>query len=90
LPTATSTPSSPSTTIIFALKVVLVHRSLDLSATGNDSIRVCGYKEEGTTTPSTWPIKERDRFLLVGDVVDGITKLGERAAFAKQASAARR
>ena len=46
-----------------------------------------GYKEEGTTTTpfDMCVLNEIDRFHLVGDVIDRVPKLGERAAYAKQA-----
>ena len=45
-----------------------------------------GYKEEGTTTTpfDMCVINDLDRFHLVGDVIDRVPKLGERAAYAKQ------
>jgi xylulose-5-phosphate/fructose-6-phosphate phosphoketolase len=47
---------------------------------------VRGYKEEGTTTTpfDMCVINDLDRFHLVGDVIDRVPKLGERAAYAKQ------
>ena len=65
------TPSS-----LFRLRpygLSLVRRSPDLSATGNDSIRVRGYKEEGRRPRgSTSPMNELDRFHPVSGVVDGM------------------
>jgi xylulose-5-phosphate/fructose-6-phosphate phosphoketolase len=64
----------------------LIHR-LTYRRTGHDNIHVRGYKEEGTTsTPFDMCVmNEIDRFHLVGDVIDRVPKLGERAAYAKQA-----
>ena len=46
-----------------------------------------GYKEEGTTTTpfDMTVLNELDRFHLLSDVIDRVPKLGERAAYAKQA-----
>jgi xylulose-5-phosphate/fructose-6-phosphate phosphoketolase len=48
---------------------------------------VRGYKEEGTTsTPFNMCVmNDVDRFHLVGDVIDRVPSLGQRAAYAKQA-----
>ena len=64
----------------------LIHR-LTYRRTGHDNIHVRGYKEEGTTTTpfDMCVINDLDRFHLVGDVIDRVPKLGERAAYAKQA-----
>jgi len=64
----------------------LIHR-LTYKRTGHDNIHVRGYKEEGTTTTpfDMCVINDLDRFHLVGDVIDRVPKLGERAAYAKQA-----
>ncbi len=64
----------------------LIHR-LTYKRTGHDNIHVRGYKEEGTTTTpfDMCVINDIDRFHLVGDVIDRVPKLGERAAYAKQA-----
>ena len=63
----------------------LIHR-LTYRRTGHDNIHVRGYKEEGTTTTpfDMCVINDLDRFHLVGDVIDRVQKLGERAAYAKQ------
>jgi xylulose-5-phosphate/fructose-6-phosphate phosphoketolase len=63
----------------------LIHR-LTYKRTGHDNIHVRGYKEEGTTTTpfDMCVINDLDRFHLVGDVIDRVPKLGERAAYAKQ------
>ena len=63
----------------------LIHR-LTYRRTGHDNIHVRGYKEEGTTTTpfDMCVINHLDRFHLVGDVIDRVPKLGERAAYAKQ------
>ena len=64
----------------------LIHR-LTYRRTGHGNIHVRGYKEEGTTTTpfDMCVLNEIDRFHLVGDVIDRVPKLGERAAYAKQA-----
>ena len=64
----------------------LIHR-LTYRRTGHDNIHVRGYKEEGTTTTpfDMCVLNDIDRFHLVGDVIDRVPKLGERAAYAKQA-----
>ncbi len=64
----------------------LIHR-LTYRRGGHDNIHVRGYKEEGTTTTpfDMCVINDLDRFHLVGDVIDRVPKLGERAAYAKQA-----
>jgi xylulose-5-phosphate/fructose-6-phosphate phosphoketolase len=51
------------------------------------NLHVRGYKEEGTTsTPFDMCVmNDLDRFHLVSDVIDRVPKLGERAAYAKQA-----
>jgi xylulose-5-phosphate/fructose-6-phosphate phosphoketolase len=48
---------------------------------------VRGYKEEGTTSRpfDMCVMNDLDRFNLVNDVIDRVPKLGERAAYAKQA-----
>ncbi|MGA8446093.1 MAG: phosphoketolase family protein [Roseiarcus sp.] len=63
----------------------LIHR-LTYRRAGHDNIHVRGYKEEGTTTTpfDMCVINDIDRFHLVGDVIDRVPKLGERAAYAKQ------
>jgi len=64
----------------------LIHR-LTYKRHGHDNIHVRGYKEEGTTsTPFDMCVmNELDRFHLAGDVIDRVAKLGQRAAYAKQA-----
>ncbi len=64
----------------------LIHR-LTYRRKGHDNIHVRGYKEEGTTTTpfDMCVLNDLDRFHLVGDVIDRVAKLGERAAYAKQA-----
>ena len=63
----------------------LIHR-LTYRRGGHDNIHVRGYKEEGTTTTpfDMCVINDLDQFHLVGDVIDRVPKLGERAAYAKQ------
>ena len=63
----------------------LIHR-LTYRRTGHDNIHARGYKEEGTTTTpfDMCVVNDLDRFHLVGDVIDRVPKLGERAAYAKQ------
>jgi xylulose-5-phosphate/fructose-6-phosphate phosphoketolase len=63
----------------------LIHR-LTYRRTAHDNLHVRGYKEEGTTTTpfDMCVINDLDRFHLVGDVIDRVPKLGERAAYAKQ------
>ena len=63
----------------------LIHR-LTYRRTDHDNIHVRGYKEEGTTTTpfDMCVMNDLDRFHLVGDVIDRVPKLGERAAYAKQ------
>jgi xylulose-5-phosphate/fructose-6-phosphate phosphoketolase len=63
----------------------LIHR-LTYRRAGHDNIHVRGYKEEGTTTTpfDMCVINDLDRFHLVGDVIDRVPKLGDRAAYAKQ------
>jgi xylulose-5-phosphate/fructose-6-phosphate phosphoketolase len=89
LPTAISASfSTVDKPIIFAFHGYpwLIHR-LTYRRTGHDNIHVRGYKEEGTTTTpfDMCVINDLDRFHLVGDVIDRVPKLGERAAYAKQA-----
>jgi xylulose-5-phosphate/fructose-6-phosphate phosphoketolase len=64
----------------------LIHR-LTYRRTGHHNIHVRGYKEEGTTTTpfDMCVLNDLDRFHLVGDVIDRVSKLGARAAYAKQA-----
>ncbi len=64
----------------------LIHR-LTYRRNGHKNLHVRGYKEEGTTTTpfDMCVLNDLDRFHLVGDVIDRVAKLGERAAYAKQA-----
>ncbi len=64
----------------------LIHR-LAYRRTNHANMHVRGYEEEGsTTTTFDMVVRNRlDRFHLVGDVIDRVPKLGERAAYAKQA-----
>ncbi|HEX9757572.1 MAG TPA: phosphoketolase family protein [Nitrospiria bacterium] len=63
----------------------LIHR-LTYRRTNHKNLHVRGYKEEGTTsTPFDMVVRnDLDRFHLVGDVIDRVTKLGSMAAYAKQ------
>jgi xylulose-5-phosphate/fructose-6-phosphate phosphoketolase len=63
----------------------LIHR-LTYRRTNHDNLHVRGYKEEGTTTTpfDMVVLNDLDRFHLVGDVIDRVTKLGASAAYAKQ------
>jgi xylulose-5-phosphate/fructose-6-phosphate phosphoketolase len=63
----------------------LIHR-LTYRRTNHDNMHVRGYKEEGTTTTpfDMVVLNDLDRFHLVGDVIDRVPGLGERAAYAKQ------
>jgi xylulose-5-phosphate/fructose-6-phosphate phosphoketolase len=64
----------------------LIHR-LTYRRTNHGNLHVRGYKEEGTTTTpfDMVVLNELDRFHLVGDVIDRVPQLLERAAYAKQA-----
>jgi xylulose-5-phosphate/fructose-6-phosphate phosphoketolase len=64
----------------------LIHR-LTYRRAGHQNLHVRGYKEEGTTsTPfDMCVLNDLDRFHLVSDVIDRVSKLGARAAYAKQA-----
>jgi xylulose-5-phosphate/fructose-6-phosphate phosphoketolase len=64
----------------------LIHR-LTYRRTNHKNLHVRGYKEEGTTTTpfDMAVLNQLDRFNLVGDVIDRVPKLGERAAYARQA-----
>jgi xylulose-5-phosphate/fructose-6-phosphate phosphoketolase len=74
--------------IIFAFHgyPMLIHR-LTYRRTNHKNLHVRGYKEEGTTTTpfDMTVMNDLDRFHLVADVIDRVPKLGERAAYAKQA-----
>jgi xylulose-5-phosphate/fructose-6-phosphate phosphoketolase len=63
----------------------LIHR-LTYRRHNHQNIHARGYKEEGTTsTPFDMVVmNELDRFHLVGDVVDRVPKLRQRAAYVKQ------
>jgi xylulose-5-phosphate/fructose-6-phosphate phosphoketolase len=63
----------------------LIHR-LTYRRTNHKNLHVRGYKEEGTTTTpfDMVVLNDLDRFHLVGDVIDRVPGLGERAAHAKQ------
>jgi xylulose-5-phosphate/fructose-6-phosphate phosphoketolase len=54
--------------------------------TNHRNLHVRGYKEEGTTTtPFDMVVRnDLDRFHLVGDVIDRVSKLGYMAAYTKQ------
>jgi xylulose-5-phosphate/fructose-6-phosphate phosphoketolase len=64
----------------------LIHR-LTYRRTNHANLHVRGYKEEGTTTTpfDMAVLNQLDRFNLVGDVINRVPKLGERAAYAQQA-----
>ena len=64
----------------------LIHR-LTYRRNGHKHLHVRGYKEEGTTsTPFDMCVRnDLDRFHLVEDVIDRVPKLGQGAAYAKQA-----
>jgi xylulose-5-phosphate/fructose-6-phosphate phosphoketolase len=64
----------------------LIHR-LCYRRKNHDNFHVRGYKEEGTTTTpfDMVVLNDLDRFHLVGDVIDRVPKLREKAAYAKQA-----
>jgi xylulose-5-phosphate/fructose-6-phosphate phosphoketolase len=64
----------------------LIHR-LTYRRNGHKHLHVRGYKEEGTTsTPFDMCVRnDLDRFHLVDDVIDRVPKLGQNAAYAKQA-----
>jgi len=63
----------------------LIHR-LTYRRTNHKNLHVRGYKEEGTTTTpfDMVVLNDLDRFHLAGDVIDRVTSLGSRAAYAKQ------
>jgi len=64
----------------------LIHR-LTYRRTNHRNIHVRGYKEEGTTTTpfDMVVLNDLDRFHLASDAIDRLPKLGDRAAYAKQA-----
>jgi xylulose-5-phosphate/fructose-6-phosphate phosphoketolase len=63
----------------------LIHR-LTYRRTNHQNLHVRGYKEEGTiTTPFDMSVlNDLDRFHLVGDVIDRLPQLGQKAAHIKQ------
>lgn len=63
----------------------LIHR-LTYRRTNHENLHVRGYKEEGTTTTpfDMTVLNDLDRFHLVMDVVDRVSKLGSREARLKQ------
>jgi xylulose-5-phosphate/fructose-6-phosphate phosphoketolase len=63
----------------------LIHR-LAYRRTNHKNLHVRGYKENGTTTTpfDMVVLNDLDRFHLVGDVIDRVSGLGSRAAYAKQ------
>ncbi len=63
----------------------LIHR-LTYRRTNHSNLHVRGYKEEGTTTtPFDMVVRnDLDRFNLVDDVIDRVSKLGYKAAYVKQ------
>ncbi len=73
--------------IIFAFHgyPYLIHR-LCYRRTNHKNLHVRGYKEEGTTTTpfDMAVLNDLDRFHLVGDVIDRVSKLGYKAAYLKQ------
>jgi xylulose-5-phosphate/fructose-6-phosphate phosphoketolase len=63
----------------------LIHR-LTYRQTNHKNLHVRGYKEEGTTTTpfDMVVLNDLDRFHLVIDVIDRVSKLGSKAAYVKQ------
>jgi xylulose-5-phosphate/fructose-6-phosphate phosphoketolase len=63
----------------------LIHR-LTYRRTNHKNLHVRGYKEEGTTTTpfDMVVLNDLDRFGLVGDVIDRVSKLATSAAYVKQ------
>ena len=63
----------------------LIHR-LAYRRTNHPQLHVRGYKENGTTTTpfDMAVLNDLDRFHLAGDVIDRVSSLGPRAAYAKQ------
>ncbi len=63
----------------------LIHR-LTYRRTNHKNLHVRGYKEEGTTsTPFDMVVRnDLDRFHLMADVIDRVTKLGPAGAYLKQ------
>jgi xylulose-5-phosphate/fructose-6-phosphate phosphoketolase len=74
--------------IIFAYHgyPLLIHR-LTYRRTNHRNLHVRGYKEEGTTTTpfDMVVLNDLDRFHLASDVIDRVSALGPRAAYAQQA-----
>jgi xylulose-5-phosphate/fructose-6-phosphate phosphoketolase len=74
--------------IIFAYHgyPLLIHR-LTYRRRNHHNLHVRGYKEEGTTTTpfDMVVLNDLDRFHLVADVIDRVSALGPRAAYAQQA-----
>jgi xylulose-5-phosphate/fructose-6-phosphate phosphoketolase len=64
----------------------LIHR-LTYRRTNHHNLHVRGYKEEGTTTTpfDMAVLNDLDRCHLVADVIDRVTTLEARAAYAQQA-----
>src|SRR5579863_5423137 len=64
----------------------LIHR-LTYRRRNHENLHVRGYKEEGTITTAfdMTVLNDLDRFHLVMDAINRVPKLGERAAYAKQA-----
>ena len=58
-----------------------------MGRTNHHNLHVRGYKEEGTTTTpfDMVVLNDLDRFHLVADVIDRVSALGPRAAYAQQA-----
>ena len=73
--------------VIFAFHgyPLLIHR-LTYRRTNHLNLHVRGYKEEGTTTTpfDMTVLNDLDRFHLAGDVIDRVSGLAPRAAYAKQ------
>lgn len=73
--------------IIFAFHgyPILIHRLTYRRA--NQQLHVRGYKEEGTTTTpfDMVVLNDLDRFHLAIDVIDRVERLGDRAAYPRQA-----
>ena len=63
----------------------LIHR-LTYRRTNHKNLHVRGYKEEGTTTTpfDMVVLNDLDRYHLAGDVIDRVSSLCPRAAYAKQ------
>ncbi|MEX0271489.1 phosphoketolase [Leptolyngbyaceae cyanobacterium UHCC 1019] len=63
----------------------LIHR-LTYRRTNHQNLHVRGYKEEGTTTTpfDMVVVNDLDRFHLANDVIDRVSRLGNRGAYIKQ------